>query len=141
MSLLKRSQNLLQTHGVDIGLLILRLWFGLVLAFAHGWGKLTGFEKFSGYVARQGFWLPEFSAAFAVAGELLAGCFIALGVFFRPSAIAMAVTMFTAALVIHWDHPFKKMEFALAYAIPALAFFFSGPGRLSLSTWWSSRKK
>ena len=140
MTIIKRSRDLLQAHGVDIGLLVLRLWFGLVLAFAHGWGKLTGFEGFSGYVARQGFWLPELAAAFAVAGELLAGCFIALGIFFRVSAVAMAITMFTAALVIHWGDPFKKIEFAMAYAIPALAFFFTGPGRLSLSSWWNARK-
>ena len=141
MSIAKRTRALLDKHGVDIGLLVLRLWFGLVLAFAHGWGKLTGFERFSGYVARKGFWLPDLSAAFAVAGELFAGVFIALGIFFRPSAIVMAITMFIAALVIHLGDAFKKIEFAMAYAIPALAFIFTGPGKLSLSTWWRSRKK
>jgi len=135
-----RFKELLTAHGSDIGLLILRVWFGLVLAFAHGWGKLTGFEGFSGYVARQGFWLPDLAAAFAVAGEVLAGIFMALGILFRPSAVAMAITMFTAALVIHWGDPFKKIEFAMAYAIPALALFFTGPGRLTLTTLWKSRK-
>ena len=135
-----RTKELLSAHGIDLGLLVMRLWFGLVLAFAHGWGKLTGFEGFSAYVSRQGFWLPDLAAAFAVAGELVAGLCIAAGVLFRPSAVAMAITMFAAALVVHWDDPFKKMEFALAYAIPAFALFFTGPGRLTLSTLWKTRR-
>ena len=137
---MQRVRQLLDAHGVDIALLLLRLWFGLVLAFAHGWGKFTNFEKFSGYVAKQGFWLPELSAAFAVAGELLAGCLIALGIFVRPAALVMALTMLSAALIVHWGDPFAKIEFAMAYAVAAIAFCFSGPGRLSLSYWWLSRK-
>jgi putative oxidoreductase len=130
--MLTRMKGALEAHGSDIGLLLLRLWFGLVLAFAHGWGKLGGFEGFSGYVAGQGFWLPEVAAGFAIAGELVAGVLLAMGVFFRPAAAAMALTMFAAAFVVHGDDPFKKMEFALAYAIPALALFFSGPGNLTI---------
>lgn len=114
-------------------MLLLRLWFGLVLAFGHGLGKLGNYEKFvAGVGGKHGIPLPELTAPFAIASELVGGILLALGLFTRAAAVAVAGTMLVAAFWVHSSDPFMKKEFALAYAVAALVVLISGPGKYSL---------
>lgn len=122
------------TNGnFDIALLLLRLWFGLEMAFAHGLPKLGKLLEGGGES-----WLdpiglgPTTSLALAVFGELVCGLTIALGFFTRLSAIPYLITMLVAGLVFHLGDGWAKMAPALHYGIVALALLFSGPGRYSL---------
>jgi putative oxidoreductase len=117
---------------VDLGLLLLRLGFGLSLALAHGLPKLRSFEKFLGNVTRHGFPLPELLAPLAVMSELAGGILLALGLATRPAAVFVIATMFAAAFKVHAADPFSKKELALAYALVAIVLFVAGPGRHSL---------
>lgn len=116
----------------DIGLLVLRLWFGLVMALAHGWPKVGKIDTFTEGVANMGMPLPGLLAPAAIGAELVGGIFLALGLLARPSAAGILITMLVAAFVRHADDPFSKQEFALAYAFAALCIVIAGPGRLSL---------
>ena len=117
----------------NCGMLLLRLWFGLVLAFGHGLGKLGSYEKFvAGVGGKHGIPLPELTAPFAIASELVGGILLAIGLFTRAAAVAVAGTMLVAALWVHSSDPFMKKEFALAYAVAALVVLISGPGKYSL---------
>lgn len=118
--------------GVDVGLLIVRLWFGVVLAVAHGIPKFGKLDAMAAGLDGQGFPIPEVMALLATLAETVGGFLIALGLLTRLSAVPVLVTMLVAAFVMHADDPFGKQEFALAYAIPALALLFTGPGRYSL---------
>jgi putative oxidoreductase len=116
----------------DLGLLVLRLWFGLVLAINHGWPKLDKIDAFIATVTRHGFPMPRVAAALAMLSELVGGVLLALGLAARPAALFVTVTLVLAAVKVHALDPFIKKELALAYAAAALVVLLCGPGRYSL---------
>ncbi|MFO7177473.1 MAG: DoxX family protein [Pseudomonadota bacterium] len=119
--------------SIDLGLLVLRLSFGLALALSHGLPKLYGLEKFCSRLAQDGYPFPLFLGPAAMASELVGGLLLALGFFTRPAAALVLVTMLTAAFRAHAGEPFARKELALAYAVVAFVLFITGPGRHSLS--------
>lgn len=134
----------LRNRWPDIGLLLLRLGFGLGFIYFHGWGKLTGGpERWAGVgsaveVFGIGFGHTFFGFMAAVA-EAIGGTCIAAGFLFRPAAVLIALTMFTA-----WTgevtgdrnpaHTFKNMWVAIGLA-------FIGPGRYSVDHWIRNRRR
>ncbi len=129
---------------MDIGLLVLRLGFGLGFLYFHGWDKLMGgperWAGVGGAVEHLGIGFGHtffgFLAAFA---EGIGGLLIALGLFFRPAALLLAGTMFVA-WVMHITtgngtpaHAFKNMWVAMGLSL-------IGPGRYSLDHWLASRR-
>lgn len=125
--------------AVDAGLLLVRIWFGTVLALAHGWGKVADLEKFTAGVAKRGIPLPEVLGPAAALSEFVGGLLLAIGLLTRPSALFVAITMLVAAFHIHAADPFGKKEFALAYAIAAVGVLIAGPGRFSVDGWLAKR--
>ncbi len=123
----------------DGALLLVRIVFGLSMAFAHGVGKVPPSEGFTGYVGSLGFPLPGFFAWAAGLAEFVGGIFIALGLLTRVSGFFLLQTMLVAVFVAHIDDPFKKMEMGLLYATVALALSATGAGRFSVDRWLSER--
>ena len=121
-----------QPGALSAGLALLRVWFGLVLALNHGLGKVTDLGKFTEGVASRGMPLPGVLGPAAALSEFLGGLLVAVGLFTRPSALFVAITMLVAALHIHAADPFGKKELAFAYAVVALVVLISGPGHFSL---------
>jgi putative oxidoreductase len=116
----------------DLGLLLVRLWFGGVLAIGHGWGKLTALGDFTASVVQQGLPFPTVMAPAAALSELVGGLCLALGVVTRPAAVAVAATMAVAAFKVHAADPFVRKELALAYGVVALGLLVAGAGRYSI---------
>lgn len=116
----------------DLGLLVLRAWFGGTMAFVHGLPKLekllAGDFAFADPIGLG----PAASLALAVFGELVCGLLIAAGLFTRLASIPAIITMAVAAFVTHGADPFQKKELALAYGFAYLAIALAGPGRFSL---------
>lgn len=123
----------------DVGLLAIRLWFGIVMAVAHGIPKFSKIEAFAAGLAKDGVPLPELMAWLAALTETCGGFLIALGFLTRPMAVGLVITMCVAAFVKHIDDPFAKMEFALLYGVGFLGLLFTGPGRLSVDHWIARR--
>ena len=124
----------------DLGLLILRIGIGGMMAWQHGYPK---FENFATKAAK----FPDplgvgsqYSLALAISGELICGIVLVIGLATRLSAIPFLITMLVAAFIIHGDDPFAKQEFALLYAIPAMALIFTGPGKFSLDRYLMPKK-
>lgn len=128
----------------DIGMLILRLGFGLGLTWFHGWGKLTGGPERWAQVGDSmrhvgiGF-APTFFGFLASAAEAIGGLLIAAGFLFRPAAVFVAFTMFVA-WTMHVRtgvgtpaHAFKNLWVAVGLA-------FIGPGRYSVDHWLARRR-
>src|SRR5690606_37641972 len=116
----------------DVGLVCLRLCAGLGLALAHGLGKLPPTERFVGLVEAMGFPLPGFFALAAGASEFIGGLLLAIGLFVRPAAFFILMTMLVASFVQQAGDPFLERELSLLYAAIALHFVFTGAGRLSV---------
>jgi len=118
--------------STDAALLVLRLAFGLALALAHGLSKVSDLPKFTAGVAARGMPLPELLGPLAALSEFAGGLLLAVGLFTRPAALFVLVTMLVAAFHVHAADPFQKKELSLAYAFVAIVLLLAGPGRYSL---------
>jgi len=92
-----------------IALLLLRLTFGLSMAFAHGWPKLQqllagGDIKFYDFMGIG----PAASLSLAVFAELLCGLLLALGWFSRFAALPLIFTMLVAIFGPHLGDPLRQ---------------------------------
>jgi len=133
--------NTIKKYLPDIGILWLRVLMGGGMAY-HGYGKVFGgrIEGLATGVAAMGFPLPEFFAWAAALSEFLGGICIALGLFTRPAAFFVFITMAVAAFIKHGADPFKRKELALAYWTIAGALIFLGSGKFSLDYWIQKKK-
>ncbi|MBB4078736.1 putative oxidoreductase [Lewinella aquimaris] len=120
--------------NIDLALLILRLWFGLEMAFAHGLGKVikvvNGNFKFADPFGIG----PAPSLVLAGSAEFFGGILIAIGFFTRLATVPYLITMLVAAFLVHAanGHEWGKIAGPLHYAIAAIVILIAGPGRYSL---------
>jgi putative oxidoreductase len=114
-------------------LAFLRFATGTMLVVFHGWGKVNaayahliqGSEwGFMRLVENLGFSLPGFFALAATFAEFFGGILLAIGLFTRQAALAIAITMTVAT----YRHLTGDMRFELAalYLVLSLVFFL-GP--------------
>ena len=75
--------------------------FLAVLFVVSGWGKLSGFEGFVGYVASNGLPVPQLFAALTILVELGGGVLLILGLFSRLAAFIMAGFALLTIVVVH----------------------------------------
>ncbi len=123
----------------NFGWLILRLFSGLAMSLAHGFGKFPPPERFIGVVENLGFPAPALFAWLAGFSEAIGGLLIALGLFTRPMALLLAITMAVAGFMQHAGDPFRDKEMALLYMAIFVAQLLVGGGRWSLDALISRR--
>jgi putative oxidoreductase len=126
---------------MDMGLLILRLALGLLMA-AHGAQKLFGWfgghglAGVSGMFESLGFRPGRFFAVAAGASEIGSGLLMALGLLGPVGPALMLSVMVVAAVSVHAPHGLFAMsngiEIPLLYGIGAATLTLSGPGHYSL---------
>jgi putative oxidoreductase len=120
----------------DLGLLILRVGFGLAFVWYHGYPKLAGgpqtWTLIGDTVSNVGitFGYPVWGLVAALA-EVLGGLLFAAGVFFRPACLAMLAVM-VMATVEQYARPMPAPEHAIKNAFVLAGMFLIGPGRYSL---------
>ncbi len=122
-----------------VGLAIARVATGLLLA-PHGWMKVTGgVSGLAGGLAAKGLPAPTLLAWCAALAELVGGLLLALGLFARPAAIAVAATMTVAWLTMHTGDIANigtgkgpAFEYPFLLSLIAIAIAIAGPGRWSL---------
>ena len=146
--------------ATDLGLLIVRLGTGLILA-TQGYTKLFGGEgkaapellgrvlgknfreampnggpaRFALALERMGIPFPRLSARLAGLSETFAGLALAVGLLTRLAAPLVVVSMGVAIFKVHWAngaHGPTGYGFAGAIFSGALAVLVAGPGRFSL---------
>jgi len=86
----------------DAALLLLRLVLGIVFV-AHGWDKLliTGLTETTGQFSAWGVPQPKLSAYLVMAGELLGGALLVVGLLTTFVAGALALLMAAAVWFVH----------------------------------------
>jgi putative oxidoreductase len=124
----------------SLGLLFVRLGFGITLAFAHGLGKVPPSDQLIAGVEKLGFPVPFLFAWAAALSELVGGILLAAGLFVRPAAFFVAFTMGVAAFRVHAADAFNVKEMALLYFTVAVALLAAGGGNYSID-WLLFRKR
>jgi putative oxidoreductase len=127
-------------YPTDAGVLLLRLYFGLVLALAHGVTKLPPSERFVSGVADMGFPAPLVFAWAAAVAEFGGGSLIAIGFMTRPAAALVVISMFVATFIKQSGDAFLERELAAAYLVVALVVMFAGSGRFGVDRIIATRK-
>ncbi len=129
-------------ENIDLGLLVLRLAVGLIIA-PHGAQKLFGW--FGGHgVKGTGAWLDSMGAKngalialFAGIGEFFGGLGVALGFLTPIAAAGVAIVMLGAIATAHKGKGFFNTnggwEFPVLIALGAIGIAITGPGAYSLS--------
>jgi putative oxidoreductase len=136
-----------QVSYTDLGLLMIRIVIGLSMLMLHGYGKLTrgpeGWERMGGLMQNLGIhFLPVFWGFMGMVAEFFGSLALILGVFFRPAAALLVITMLVAA-VRHLSLPpgsegagLKGASHALELLGVYAGLFLTGPGRYSLPYLW-----
>lgn len=114
----------------DLGLFVLRVFTGLALAVAHGWGKMPPQPGFVSRIEDMG--MPALFAWLAALAEVAGGLMLAAGLLTRPTALLLVLHFTVVVFVAHAGDPFGRRELALFFWFVALLFFCSGGGRYSL---------
>ena len=120
------------TAAVDAGLACMRVIVFLLLAFLHGMGKVPPQEGFVGMVGGLGFPAPEAFAWLAAAAEFGGGILLAIGLLTRPAALLVFVHFLFVIFVAHAGDGLSDRELPIIFAVTALLFLLSGPGRYSV---------
>jgi putative oxidoreductase len=122
---------------MDLGLLILRIGFGLSFFWHHGYPKLAGgpetWERIGDAVANIGITFGHQLWGLAAAlSEGVGGLLFAAGLFFRPVCLAMLGVMMVATIE-QFGREMPQPEHALKNAFVLAGMCFVGPGRYTLS--------
>ena len=125
------TENTLKT---DVSLALLRVYIGLSMAFAHGIKKIPPSEGFIEHTGDLGFPLPVVFAWSSSLAEFAGALFLAFGLFTRPAAFFVAVTMFVAGFINHAGDPYGNAEKAIMYFAIAMVYLVVGSGRYSLDS-------
>lgn len=131
-------------RGRDVGLLILRLGFGLGFLFYHGWRKILGGPELW---ADRGEVMANFGITFGYTFwglahalvESAGGVLFAAGIFFRPVCVFLFLNMVVAA-AFHYVTGQGSPGHAVKNAFLFLGMTFVGPGRYSVDHWLSERR-
>jgi putative oxidoreductase len=125
-------------RNIDSGLLIIRISIG-VLMLLHGISKIGKLEFIKMMLTKHN--LPEFFAFGVYLGEIIAPLLIIIGFRTRLAASVFAFNAMMAVFLVHSADIFSlndfggwKIELLGLYLFGALALFFSGGGKYSIST-------
>jgi putative oxidoreductase len=127
-------------NNPDLALLILRLSFGLSMAF-HGYNKFfsaSGISGTNGWFASLGMKWPKRQAQIAATTEIVAGLSVAGGLLLWPSCVAFISLMLVAIITVHWKVgyfiflPNGGWEYCAAIITVATVLAMFGGGTYSL---------
>lgn len=116
----------------ELAMLMLRVSSGLLLAVAYGINKIPPTDGFVAFVGRLGFPQPLVFGWAAGIAEFVGGFLLALGLFTRPAAFFIALTMAVAAFIAESGNALNERAPALILLVVALTFLLAGPGRFSI---------
>jgi putative oxidoreductase len=120
--------------AANFGLLVLRLWIGLMMLVHHGVDKLRNFNDIA----------PNFpdplgighnaSLALAVFAEFFASLLLIFGLVTRWSALVLAIDMMVAFIGVHKGalNGQHSGELAFMYLMGYITLLLAGPGRFSV---------
>lgn len=131
--------------SVDFGLLIIRVFLGVSLAY-HGYNKVFGsggLAGTAGWFGSLGMKAPKLQARGAALTEIAGGLLFALGLLTPLAAAAMVGLMVVAIVTVHWKVGFfiflpnGGWEYCATILVAAWGVAAIGAGGASLDNAWS----
>jgi putative oxidoreductase len=118
----------------SLGLLALRLFFGLTMLLHHGWDKLITFNEHSSNFPDPMGVGHATSLALTIFAEVVAAGLLAIGLLTRFAALVLAFEMAVAFILVHKMTLGGTMpgEFAFIYFGAYFTLLIAGGGKLSL---------
>lgn len=122
----------------DLGLLVMRVSFSLMMLIGHGLPKLNtaiagGDIQFADPIGIG----PTMSLYAAIFSEFFCSILVTLGFQTRIAAGFLVFTMLVAAFIVHAQDPFfPRKEFPLLFAFMYLGLMGTGAGRYSIDGKW-----
>ena len=124
--------------GIDIALLLLRLWAGLVI-IAHGVNHGRSQEGTAKWFASKGFRSATLNARISALNEIAIGVALIAGALTSVAAAGLVATMFVAFWSIHrfagffnFHRPDEGWEYVATLSVIGVALAIAGPGRYSV---------
>lgn len=137
-------QNRSEQRADAVTTTALRVVTGVIMA-THGALKLLDFQGTMQSFAELGIPYPQYAVYFAVAGELLGGLGLVLGLLTRLAALGTWSTMAVAIGYVHFGHGLLSKnggwEYPLILALVSLFFVTHGGGPVSLDALFSRRRE
>ncbi len=127
------------TH--DAALLIVRIGFGLSVAFAHGAPKLTAWLAGDGSFPDPIGIGAANSLLLAGLAEVIGGACVVLGLATRVATLPLLGVLAVATWVVNGCNGFLAQEKPLVFLMALLAVHVGGPGRLSMDYHIVSRRR
>src|SRR5688572_2671483 len=125
----------------DAGLAFVRFIIGGFMIY-HGW-EMFDEEKMKTYLTWdqfKGFSSPAFMVYMGKVAELIAGIFLAVGLFTRLASLVLIFTMLYITFFVGEGRVWYEEQHPFLFVLLGLVFFFTGPGRLSLDHLLFKRK-
>jgi putative oxidoreductase len=122
------------THSVSFALFILRIWFGGLMVFLHGWAKAINFASLSTRFTDPYGLGPAASLSLSIGAELVCASLVVIGLGTRPAALILCCNMVTAFI---YGHGMRLSgpgngELAVLYLGVWVVLLIVGAGRYSL---------
>jgi putative oxidoreductase len=129
---------------IDVALLVLRLWGGLLLFFQHGLVKVMHFSQMSAHFPNPIHIGPLPSLLFATLSDAICSLLVALGIATRYTALIVVINLATAFTLVHH----MKLspgpgngELPLLFLGIFLTLVIAGAGRYSVDgAFWGKRR-
>lgn len=122
-------------------LLVIRLGFGGMMLYAHGWGKLTSFGNlFDRFPDPLGLG-PGVSLILVIFAEVVCSVLVMVGLFTRVALIPLIIDMIVVVFWVHPGDPWAKTELPLLYLIAFSALLVAGSGYYSIDRIRRNRKR
>lgn len=117
--------------NTDLATLVLRIIFGGMFAFVHGWMKITGYDAMASQFDIIGIG-SELTLILVIFAEFVCGLFILFGFLTRFAVIPVFITMLVAFFMAHAADPFLNKMIPFIYLFLCVVIFILGSGRYSL---------
>ena len=122
--------------GVDLGLLLLRVWFGGALLLKHGLEKPIHFSQMAAHFPDPVHIGPVPSLVIALVSDFVCTILVVLGLATRWASLFIFANVLVAWVFVHHLEFFGKSadhgELTVLYIGAFLALALTGPGRFSL---------
>lgn len=123
---------------------VLRVIVGVIMV-AHGVQKLGDPSGFEAHISGLGFPMPQVFARLAIAGEVLGGAGLLVGLLTPVAAFGVLAVMLSAIVSVHLEHGLFAQdggfEYPLTLACCALVFMVNGAGAFSMDALLANVRK